>query len=284
MRKNSASADAGEADHRRREQLAADDRDRDHDRDPGQRPGDPGERLRAAAPRALALVRAARLRAESRRRRQAAAARALEVELGVERLGAVFGRRTALHAQRPPKRRWRRSYSSSAAAERLAPEVGPELVAEDELRVGALPEQEVRDPLLAAGPDQQVGIVHLGRVEAAAEVLLGAALEASRGVDDLRPAAVVEGDEERDPVVGGGRAPRPTPCARRARRRRPRGGRRTASAHPRRRAPASRGRSARRTSPSGRRPRRAGAASSRSRTRTRSARGSRTPPRRAAAP
>src|SRR5687767_9605974 len=42
-------------------------------------------------------------------------------------------------------------------------EVRPERVAEHELGVRALPQQEVRDPLLAAGPDQEVGVVHLGR-------------------------------------------------------------------------------------------------------------------------
>ena len=51
--------------------------------------------------------------------------------------------------------------------------------------------------------------MHLGRVEVAAELLLGAPLEASRRVDDLRPAAVVEGDEEGDAPVGVGRAFRP---------------------------------------------------------------------------
>ena len=36
-------------------------------------------------------------------------------------------------------------------------------------------------------------------------------LEASRRIDDLRPAAVVEGDEEGDPLVAGGRSARPSP-------------------------------------------------------------------------
>ena len=71
-----------------------------------------------------------------------------------------------------------RSYSASAASKASRVEVRPQLLAEDELRVGALPEQEVRDPLLAAGADQEVGLVHLGRVEVAAELLLAAPLEA----------------------------------------------------------------------------------------------------------
>src|SRR6266480_2240021 len=41
--------------------------------------------------------------------------------------------------------------------ERLAREVRPELVAEDELRVGDLPQEVVRDALLAAGSNQEVG-------------------------------------------------------------------------------------------------------------------------------
>src|SRR4029077_10035620 len=88
--------------------------------------------------------------------------------------------------------------------ERLAVEVRPQLLREHQLRIGTLPEQIVGDPLLAAGSDQEVGIVHIGRVEVATELLLGVPLEVSRRVDDLRPAAVVEGDEERDPRVPGG--------------------------------------------------------------------------------
>src|SRR5215213_4594907 len=85
--------------------------------------------------------------------------------------------------------------------ERLAREVRPELVAEDELRVRELPQQVVRDAQLAARADQEVGIVHVGRVEVAAEVFLRLTGEGSRRVHDLRPAAVVEGHEQGDAVV-----------------------------------------------------------------------------------
>ena len=51
-------------------------------------------------------------------------------------------------------------------AEPLLAEVGPERVVEHELGVGRLPEQEVRDPLLARGADHEVGIGELGSVEA----------------------------------------------------------------------------------------------------------------------
>src|ERR1700722_14073296 len=88
--------------------------------------------------------------------------------------------------------------------ERLAREVRPQLVAEDELGVRRLPQQVVRQALLAARADDQVGVVHLGRVQARTEVLLGAAVEAPRGVDDLGAPAVVERDEQRDPLVARG--------------------------------------------------------------------------------
>src|SRR5271165_81908 len=85
--------------------------------------------------------------------------------------------------------------------ERGACEVGPQLVAEDELGVGRLPKQVVREAALTAGADDQVGVVHLRGVEAGAEVLLASALEASRGVEYLRAAAVVEGHEHRDALI-----------------------------------------------------------------------------------
>src|SRR6202035_1769263 len=88
--------------------------------------------------------------------------------------------------------------------QRLAREVGPQLVAEDELRVGGLPQEVVRQAALAARADDEVGIVHLRRVQTGAELLLATSAEAARGVDDLRPAAVVEGHEQRDPAVLGG--------------------------------------------------------------------------------
>src|SRR5436309_2573851 len=55
-----------------------------------------------------------------------------------------------------------------------AVEVRPEGVRKNELRIGALPEQEVRDAALAARADQEVGICHLGRVQVAGELFLAA--------------------------------------------------------------------------------------------------------------
>src|SRR5438270_1051132 len=48
----------------------------------------------------------------------------------------------------------------------LAREVGPQRVGEEELAVGQLPEQEVGDPVLPRGADDEVGVGHLGVVEA----------------------------------------------------------------------------------------------------------------------
>ena len=47
------------------------------------------------------------------------------------------------------------------------PEIGPEDRRDPDLGVGDLPEQEVRDPHLAARPDEQVGIGQAGGVEMA---------------------------------------------------------------------------------------------------------------------
>src|SRR3954470_14556287 len=83
-----------------------------------------------------------------------------------------------------------------------AREVRPQDLGEVQLAVGRLPHQEVRDPLLAARPDHQVGIMHLRRVEQLAERLFPTARVALGGVEDLRAATVVERDEQRDAVVG----------------------------------------------------------------------------------
>jgi hypothetical protein len=53
-----------------------------------------------------------------------------------------------------------------------AAEVGPEAVGDEDLRVGDLPQQEVRDALLARGADDQVGVGHVPRVEVVGDVVL----------------------------------------------------------------------------------------------------------------
>ena len=105
---------------------------------------------------------------------------------------------------RPPKRRWRAANSARRLLERLAGEVRPQLVAKHQLGVGALPEQVVRDALLAARADDQVRVVHVGGVQVGAKFVIGVSGKGSSGVDDLRPAAVVERDEQRDPRVAAG--------------------------------------------------------------------------------
>src|SRR5918994_2881235 len=54
--------------------------------------------------------------------------------------------------------------------EALLVEVRPERVVEDELGVRGLPEQEVRDPLLARRADDEIGIAQVGRVQAGRDV------------------------------------------------------------------------------------------------------------------
>src|SRR5262245_60546863 len=50
--------------------------------------------------------------------------------------------------------------------------VRPERGRDPELRVGDLPQEEVRDPHLAARPDQKIGIGHVGGIERLADLLL----------------------------------------------------------------------------------------------------------------
>src|SRR5512134_458919 len=90
----------------------------------------------------------------------------------------------------------------------LAVEVRPENRREVQLRVRGLPQQEVAEALLAAGADDQVGVGHVGVVQAAADRLGPQLLplqpagvvvreELLHGVRDLDTAAVIERDRER---------------------------------------------------------------------------------------
>src|SRR3569623_1577739 len=58
-------------------------------------------------------------------------------------------------------------------AERRFVEIRPVLLDEDEFGIGALPKQEVRDPLLAAGADDDVRIGHARGVERAPDGVFG---------------------------------------------------------------------------------------------------------------
>src|SRR3954447_5195213 len=96
--------------------------------------------------------------------------------------------------------------------EMLFPEVGPEHLRHVDLGVGDLPEEEVRYAQLAAGADQEIGIVDVRGVEVIAEerfvddrvahlLLSEDGHDAIDGVDDLRASAVVERDLEQQAGV-----------------------------------------------------------------------------------
>src|SRR5439155_13937105 len=91
------------------------------------------------------------------------------------------------------------------------PERGPVRITEVELAVGALPQEEAREPDLAAGADDEVRVGKIGRVEILADRLLGDALDdrlhvlallallaqhRPHRVDDLLAAAVRERDRQ----------------------------------------------------------------------------------------
>ena len=86
---------------------------------------------------------------------------------------------------------------------------------EDEFAVGRLPHQEVRQPLLAAGADDQVGIGNVRRIEIAAErigvdrsrialALRHFARQPLGGAGDFLARSVIEGDHEIELGVGPG--------------------------------------------------------------------------------
>src|SRR5262245_14381988 len=87
--------------------------------------------------------------------------------------------------------------------ERVGTEVGPQAVGEHELRVGRLPDEEVADPLLAAGPDDEVGVGQAARVQGLADRPLVDVLgrdagggDAPERVHELGAAGVVPRDVE----------------------------------------------------------------------------------------
>ena len=109
------------------------------------RDDDPRGQLRAAA---------ARLAARARR------------GAGARGGGGAPAAAPAARAISGPRSAARRALNSaSARLERVAVEVRPQLVAEDELGVRRLPQEVVAQALLAARADDEVRVVHLGRVE-----------------------------------------------------------------------------------------------------------------------
>ena len=80
------------------------------------------------------------------------------VRVGGQGRAFVRGHAQPARALRPPKRRSRRQYSSMAARKVASSKSGQKSGQEDEFGIGRLPGQEVRDPLLARGADDQIGI------------------------------------------------------------------------------------------------------------------------------
>jgi len=101
------------------------------------------------------------------------------------------------------------------AFKRGAVEIWPVDRHEDELAIGSLPEQEVGEPLLAAGTDDHVGIGNVRSVQMAAEPLRRNLIDRQAslghlcrqllsGTGDLLARAVIEGDHEGETVVAAG--------------------------------------------------------------------------------
>src|SRR5258706_8535143 len=87
-------------------------------------------------------------------------------------------------------------------------EVGPEDRCRPVLAVGGLPDQEVREPPLAAGADDQVGVGHAARREVLADRLLvdrvgryAQRRHLAHRVDDIAAPAVVERHRQREPLI-----------------------------------------------------------------------------------
>src|SRR5215203_1115443 len=96
--------------------------------------------------------------------------------------------------------------------ELIGGEVRPQRIRHVELGVGYLPEQEVRDAKLAAGPDHQVDLGYVGGVEVTGEGHLVDVLRRETvcdypagGVHDLGASSVVERDVDVEAVVARGK-------------------------------------------------------------------------------
>ena len=100
-------------------------------------------------------------------------------------------------ATSPPKRRSRLAIFGDRAFQRRLVEIGPVDRHEDQFAIGGLPHQEIRQPLLAAGADDEIGIGNVGRIEIAPERV---------GVDRCGIALAV-GDFAREPLRGVARFP-----------------------------------------------------------------------------
>ena len=119
-------------------------------------------------------------------------------------------------AHRPPNRRSRRGIFGERGAQRVAVEIGPQRVDEQQLGIGRLPQQEVGQPHLARGADQQVERRQVARCRARRRSPPRRSSSASISPRDRLPArsraaaaisardAVIERDHQGQPVVAGG--------------------------------------------------------------------------------
>jgi len=96
--------------------------------------------------------------------------------------------------------------------EGVSVEIGPQHVGEIEFGVGELPEQEVADPLLTAGADEEVGLGRVGHHQVRRKIGLAVAAGLFRmrqgqlvhGLKDVPATAVIGGDGQRQARVIGG--------------------------------------------------------------------------------
>jgi hypothetical protein len=103
-----------------------------------------------------------------------------------------------------PKRRSRVEGGNRLVQRRLV-EIGPQPVAEKQLGVCGLPQQEVADPHFAAGADHQIRIGHMGQGHGAVQAGLGNGLAARRQrcsrLGNVPAAAIVEAHVENEARV-----------------------------------------------------------------------------------
>src|SRR3954453_3958935 len=103
---------------------------------------------------------------------------------------------------------------ANGAGKDLAVEIWPVLLDEHEFGIGKLPQQKIRQSLLAARSNQKVGIGYVGKVERRRQVLgsdrIGSkpafgnlGRDQTGGAHDLLTAAIVEGDDEGEAGVAG---------------------------------------------------------------------------------
>ena len=110
-----------------------------------------------------------------------------------------------------PNRRSRFLVIDQGLKKMFSPEIGPIIGRDPDLRVGDLPEKEIRNAEFAARPDEKVGVGQVRGVQIAGKgffvrssgVYGFVAKDPLDGVHDLGPAAVVQGQTEVIRVVPG---------------------------------------------------------------------------------